>query len=343
MARWTLGELAGLLGGRLDGPADLPITRPVSSHDEDPQGICFAESEPHLLRAIKGAVGALLVDNKADVGGKPAIRVESPRFAFAKLLAIASRPLPLSSGVHPLASVAETAKIAPTARIGAYAVVEAGAVVEDDARVYPFCYVGENCRIGQGTVLYPHVVLYQDVEIGSQCVLHSGCVLGADGFGFFWDGSRRRKIPQVGGVDVGDDVEVGANTTIDRATAGATRVGEGTKLDNLIQVAHNASIGKHTVVAGLSGISGSSRIGDRVVIGGGVGIKDHVTITDDVALGGRTGVEKDILEPGEYFGTPARPAAEAVRAFLLAPKLPELFSRLRALEKRLDELEGGSE
>jgi UDP-3-O-[3-hydroxymyristoyl] glucosamine N-acyltransferase len=186
-------------------------------------------------------------------------------------------------------------------------------------------------------------VLYRDVRVGARSVIHSGAVIGADGFGFVWDGSKRLKVPQVGSVRIGDDVEVGANTCIDRATAGETVIEDGVKLDNIVQIGHNVRVGEHSAIAGMSGISGSTKIGKRVLMGGGVGTRDHVTIGDDVALGGRSNVGGDITEPGEYLGTPAAPAREAVRAMLTIHKLPELVSRIRQLEKRLAELEKSKE
>jgi UDP-3-O-[3-hydroxymyristoyl] glucosamine N-acyltransferase len=212
-------------------------------------------------------------------------------------------------------------------------VVEQGAEIGTGSRIYSFAYVGENCRLGEGCTLYPHSVLYQDVTLGARSIIHSGAVLGADGFGYAWDGSRRVKIPQVGAVVLGDEVEIGANTTIDRATAGATVVGTGTKLDNLVQVGHNCRIGEHTVVAGLSGISGSTKIGSRNTLAGQVATADHVTVCDDVTLAGRTGVTNDIKEPGAYFGFPARPLGEAMRSLVLVSRLQDLFARVRKLER----------
>lgn len=342
VARWTLGELATLLQGQLEGPADLPIDHPASAEDNDPLGIAFAESLAYMAQARSSGVGAVLIDREMDPQGLPAIRVPSPRMAFGMLLTLSVRAMPLEQGVHPTAIVHPEAAIHPDANIGPYVVVERGASVGSGAKIFPFCYIGEGCSVGADTLLCPHVTLYQDVSIGDRSLIHSGVVLGADGFGFLWDGTKRIKVPQVGRVQIGDDVEIGANTTIDRATAGVTTLEDGVKLDNLIQIGHNTKIGEHTVIAGLSGISGSTTIGKRVVMGGGVGTRDHVSIADDVHLGGRSAVGNSIEQAGEYFGVPARPAGEALRSMMLMPRLPELFSRLRALEKRLEALEGDS-
>lgn len=336
---WTLGELAEILGGTVASHPHYIVKRPVPADSDDPDGIAFCESEPYLAKAHASGVGALILPYNLRSSLKPAIHVEYPRLAFGKLLTIVQRPLPLNLGVHPTAVVHPDASISDSAQIGPCVVVEQGAYVGDNTRIYPNCYIGESCRVGAGSVLYPNVVLYQDVTVGERCIIHSGAVIGADGFGFTWDGTRQFKVPQVGGVEIGDEVEVGANTTIDRATAGATKIGSGTKLDNLVQVAHNVHFGRDGVMAGQSGIAGSARVGDRATIGGVVAISDHVTITDDVTLGGGTGVASDILEKGAYFGRPALPAREGLRAFMMVPKLPDFLSRIRALEKKVKELE----
>ncbi|MFY9233199.1 MAG: UDP-3-O-(3-hydroxymyristoyl)glucosamine N-acyltransferase [Fimbriimonadaceae bacterium] len=335
---WTLEELATLLGGELSGSGDVRIERPVPSDSPDPAGITFAEDKEHLELAEASGVAAIIVGRECESCSKPTIVVDDPRSAFFKLLALAAYPLPLGQGIHPTAIVSKNALIAPSASIGPYVVVEKGAVIGSNARVFPFCYVGERCKIDEGSTLYPHVVLYRDVQIGKLCVIHSGAVLGADGFGFVWTGKVRQKIPQVGSVTLGDEVEIGANTAVDRATAGATLIGDGTKIDNLVQVGHNVRIGDHCVIAGLAAMAGSSRLGDRVTMGGQAALSHHARVTDDVTLGGRTGVTQDIEEPGEYFGLPAKPLNEAIRSMSLVTKLPTLLARIRELEKQVAEL-----
>ncbi|HVT13784.1 MAG TPA: UDP-3-O-(3-hydroxymyristoyl)glucosamine N-acyltransferase [Fimbriimonadaceae bacterium] len=335
---WTLGEVAEMLKGELNGPASFRIERPAPADSSDPHGIAFCESEKYLAKAEASGVGALLIARDMDAA-KPHVKVDSPRMAFGMLLALASRRLPLAHGIDPTAIVSEEAAVHESASIGPYVVVERGATIEAGARIYPFCYVGEDCIVGSNATLYPRVTLYQDVLVGARTIIHSGAVLGSDGFGFVWDGKRRIKVPQVGRVVVGEDVEIGAGTTIDRATAGDTVIGRGTKIDNLVQIGHNCRIGEDGVIAGQVGISGSCIVGDRAVMGGQAALSDHATIADDVTFAGRTATSQDITEPGIYFGVPARPAQEALRAFMLQPKLPEMLARLRKLEKRLAELE----
>ncbi len=336
---WTLVELAEILGGTVSSHPHYTVKRPVPADSDDPEGIAFCESEPYLEKAHASGVGALILPYSLRSNLKPAIYVEHPRMAFGQLLAICDRPMPINPGIHSTAVVHEEATISPTAQIGPYVVIEAGASVGDRARIHAHSYIGEACRIGADTTIYPRVTLYRDVLVGERCIIHSGVVIAADGFGFMWNGKQQFKVPQVGGVELGDDVEVGANTTIDRATAGVTRIGSGTKLDNLIQIAHNVQMGRDSVMAGQSGIAGSSRVGDRATIGGVVAISDHVNIADDVTLGGGTGVASDIKEKGAYFGRPALPAGEGLRAFMMVPKLPDFLSRIRALEKKVKELE----
>jgi UDP-3-O-[3-hydroxymyristoyl] glucosamine N-acyltransferase len=335
--QWTLAELAQIVGGTLCGPEELVVCRPVPAGYEDPEGITFAENETYLERAERTSVAAVIIPHEMRPTEKPHIRHANPRQAFGRVLALSWRDLPLGEGVHPTALIAEDVRIAPTARVGAYAIIESGCILEDDVKVYPFCYVGPNCHLKAGAKLYPRVALYSSVRVGERTVIHSGAVIGADGFGYFWDGEKHRKVPQVGSVLIGDDCEIGALTAVDRATAGVTRIGDGTKVDNLVQIAHNVEIGDDVILAGQVGISGSTRIGDRCTLAGQVGIGDHVEIADDVLLGGQSGVEDDIPESGRYWGTPALPFAEAARLMLLLRKLPDLNRRLKELEARLAE------
>src|SRR5262249_54723583 len=252
-----------------------------------------------------------------------------------RFLALCRRPLPLSPGVHPTAVVDPAADVAPTASVGPYAVVERGARIAAGARVFPFCYVGEDCVVGQDSVLYPHVVLYQDVRVGARCVVHAGAVLGADGFGFAWDGTRQVKIEQVGGVRIGDDVEIGAGSTVDRATSGTTTVAAGVKVDNLVQIGHNAEVGPHSLICGQAGIAGSAVVGRRVTMAGRSGVADQVWVGDAVALAGGAVASRDITEPVVHYGFPARP--DGLRILAALAELPRLRDRIQQLERLLGE------
>lgn len=339
---WTLGQLAELLGGTLDGPNDSTVRRPVPAGSSDKEGITFAESSEFMSKVAASSVGAVLVPRGSPPLPIPTIQVDRPREAFGRLLALSQRPLPIEVGVHPTAVVHPEASISVNSSIGAYAVVERYAVVGDGSKVYPFAYIGEGCVLGENVTVYPHAVLYQDVSVGDRTVIHAGAIVGADGFGFVWDSAKRNrriKVPQVGTVSIGPDVEIGALTSIDRATAGVTTVEQGVKLDNLVQIGHNCVIGEHSVIAGQTAIGGSSSIGKRNEIGGQVAVSDHVSTGDDIFLAGRTGVTKDLTESGVYWGVPARPIITAKRISNLVTKLPDMHKRIKELEARLAMLE----
>jgi UDP-3-O-[3-hydroxymyristoyl] glucosamine N-acyltransferase len=277
-------------------------------------------------------VGALILPPDLVVD-RPGLTAENPKAAFARFLALCRRPLPLGRGVHPTAVVDPGASVDDDVSIGPYVVVARGARIAAGARVFPFCYVGEDCVVGPDTVLYPHVVLYQDVHVGARCVVHAHAVLGADGFGFIWDGSRQVKIEQVGGVRIGDDVEIGAGSAVDRATSGTTRVDPGAKVDNLVQIGHNAEIGAHTLICGQAGVAGSAVLGQRVVMAGQSAVVDHVTVADDVTLAARAGATRDIAKAGIYHGFPAR--ADGPRISAALAELPRLRDRIHELERLL--------
>jgi len=332
---WTLGELAQIFQGELDGDADIRAQRPSPAGDPDETGLTFAESEKYRDRADSVTVAAILVTPSMARGRASVIRVPHPRRAFAQFLGMCARPLPIGHGIHPTAVISDDAWVDPSARIGAYAVIEAGTRINANARIYAHSYVGEDCSIGESATIYPGAVLYRDVTLGDRSVVHANAVVGADGFGFVWNGTQQQKVPQAGRVEIGSDVEIGAISAIDRATAGATRIGDDVKIDNLCQVAHNVSIGDHTVLAAFVGLAGSSTVGKNVTIAGQTALADHVNVGDHITLGGRTGVTGDLSEPGAYLGYPALPYSEAARVLVASNRLPEILRRVRDLEKRL--------
>lgn len=331
---WTLAELAPLLGASVGTSPDFVVTRPASYDEDDPHGLAYCAGPKHARIAAQHAVGALILPPGLVVE-RPCLYAEHPKAAFARFLALCRRPLPLPQGIHPTAVVDPDAGIAPGASVGPYVVVARGARIAAGARVFPFCYVGEDCVVGPDTVLYPHVVLYQDVHVGARCIVHAHAVLGADGFGFLWDGTRQVKIEQVGGVRIGDDVEIGAGSAVDRATSGATRVGDGVKVDNLVQIGHNAEVGPHSLICGQAGVAGSAVLGRRVTMAGQSAVTDHVTVGDEVTLAARAGASRDITEPVMHYGFPARPDGLRISAALA--ELPRLRDRLQRLERLLAE------
>lgn len=339
--RYTLSQLADMVGGELDGPPDLVISRPVPADSDDDTGISFAENEKFLRSALSSGIAAILVPAETAPIPKPCIRVAHPRMAFGIVLAAYERQRELQ-GIDPTARIHESAQIDPTAAIGPYAVVEADASVGPQCRVMSHAVIGPGCRLGEGCDVFPHAVLVQDVTLGRRCRIHPGAVIGSDGFGYFWNGQAQQKVPQAGGVILGDDVEVGANSCIDRATCGETVIAHGVKIDNLVQIGHNCRIGAHTVMASQVGISGSTVIGERNVFGGQAATSDHVTVGNDMVFGGRSGVMGDMDTPGQYFGTPPVPLSTAMRVLALQGRLPDLYKRMRELEKQIEELKGAA-
>ena len=335
----SLAELARFVGGEVGAEPDFLVTGLAASHSDDPSGLAFAERKGYLEEARLSRVGAVIVPETVESFPKPHIRHPKPREAFFALLRRYDAPQVCTAGVHPTAVVEDGARIAEGVSVGAYAFVAATARIAPGGCVYPFAYIGEGCDLGPGARVLPHAVLVRDVRLGARVVVGPGAVLGHDGFGYMFDGERQVRVPQVGRVEIDDDVEIGALTTVDRATAGATVVGEGTKLDNLVQIAHNCRIGRHNVVASFVGVSGSCTTGDRCSMGGQVGLADHSHVGDDVHLGARTGINGRLDEPGMYFGYPPLKFREALRVASLTSRLPDLNDRVRELERRLALLE----
>jgi UDP-3-O-[3-hydroxymyristoyl] glucosamine N-acyltransferase len=338
---FTLGDLAVALGGRVEGDPSRVVSAVAPLDAAGPEDIAFVADARFLAAAGASRAGAWLVpEGLAGLRG-PLIRCRAVRPALARLLELFHPPVPVPSGVAATAVIGPGARIDPTAAIGALAVVEAGAVVGARAVVYPLVYVGPGAEIGEGTVLHPHVVVGGAVTIGRNVVVHAGAVLGADGFGYAFDGTVHRKIPQVGRVVIEDDVEIGANATIDRAMLGETRVRRGTKLDNLVMVGHNVEIGEDAIVAAQAGIAGSSRLGRRTVLGGQAGVGDHVDVGEGAMLAAQCGVSGDVPAGAVLMGSYGRPVMEFQRIWIAEGRLPELLRRVRALERRLADLDPG--
>ena len=336
---YTLGELARALGASLEGDPRRVITGVAPLETAGSDQVSFLTHPKHLARARASRAGALLVPEDAVGLPGPLLRSRFPQRALISLLQLFHPAPAVTPGVHPSALVAPTARVHPEAWVGAFSVVEDGVVIGRRARIFPFVYVGEGVEVGEETLLYPHVIIREGVRIGRRVIIHPGTVVGADGFGYAFDGAAHQKIPQVGGVILEDDVEVGANATIDRATLGDTVVRRGTKVDNLVQIAHNVEIGEDVIVVAQVGISGSSRIGNHAVLGGQAGLADHLTVGEGARVGSQSGVHHDVGAGQDYMGTPARPAAESRRIFAALPRLPELLRGVRFLERRVGELE----
>lgn len=332
----TLGEVAALVGGELDGPAELELTGLCTPEAPEPDRLAVAFGADALARAV--AAGAAAVIAPAGLTCTvPAVFVAEPRIALLTLLNAFAPPRPAPAGIHPTAVVDPSARLGAGVTVGPHAVIEAGVVTGERCDLGAGCFVGQGARLGDEVTLHPRVVLYREVILGNRVIIQAGTVIGGDGFGYRPVDGRHVRIPQIGTVVIGDDVEIGSNTTIDRSTVGATRIGRGTKIDNLVVIAHNCAIGEDCIIISQVGIAGSVKVGDRVMLGGQVGIADHHTIGDGAHLGAQSGVMNDV-PPGErWFGSPAMPQTIFFRMIAGARRSREVFARLRALETRSKE------
>jgi len=335
----TLGELASLIGGELAGPAELAITGVGDLADGRPGEIIFIGKPELLAQVEQGEAAALIVPLDVERSTKPMVRCANPRLAFALALAAFAPAPSWTCGRHPTALVAESARLGDEVSIGPFSVIEEEVVIGDQAVIGPQCFIGSGTRIGDRSLLHPQVVIHERVKLGRQVIIHSGTVIGADGFGYAPSEQGLHKIPQLGTVIIGDNVEIGANATVDRATTRATIIGRGSKIDNLVHIAHNVVIGEDCVIVGQVGISGSVRLGNRVMLAGQVGIADHVSLGDDAQVCAQAGVIGDVPSGVMVSGYPARPHREQMRAEAALRKLPELLKQVRALQHRIEELE----
>jgi len=307
----ALGELAVRFGCALRGDPDQRVDHIAPLGDSDPAALSFLADARLASQLAKTRAGAVVLDpESAERCPVAALVSDEPHALFARIATLL-HPLPAPlPGIHASAVVDATAQVHASAEVGAHCVIAAGARIGARCRVGPGCIIETGVHIGEDTHLAAHVTLQRDVQIGRRVLIHSGAVIGADGFGFAREAGRWLKVPQVGAVRIGDDVEIGANTTVDRGAMQDTLIAEGVKLDNLIQIAHNVQIGAHTAIAACTGVSGSTRIGARCMIGGGVGIAGHIEICDDVVIAGKTAVSGSIREPGVYASLwPAEPLA----------------------------------
>jgi UDP-3-O-[3-hydroxymyristoyl] glucosamine N-acyltransferase len=340
-AQFTLGRIAEALGATLEGDAARVIVGVAPLDVAGPEHVSFLANSRYARAAAQSAAGAVVVGREVEGLPQALLRVDSPQTAMIALLRLFHPEPHAVSGIHPAAVVAGEASVHPTAFVGAGAVVERDARVGARSRVGSLCFVGTGAVLGDDVVLHPRVVVEDGVVIGDRVVVQAGAVLGADGFGYAFDGTAHRKIPQVGGLRIEADVEIGANSTIDRATLGETVIRRGSKIDNLVQVGHNCDVGEDVILVAQVGVSGSCTIGNRAVLAGQVGVADHVTIGAGAVLTAQTGVPNDVPAGEIWSGTPSRPASEMRRIWAAETLLPDLLRRFRALEKRVRELEGG--
>jgi UDP-3-O-[3-hydroxymyristoyl] glucosamine N-acyltransferase len=340
---YTALQIAELIGGIVRGDSDIELSGFAPAGSAKPGDLTFAENDIYFDRAEQSAASAILVDGEFRSEKKALIQVPNARVGFAKAMAIFFPEQKFEAGIHPSAVVAKSAEVDASAHIG------------------PLCYVGNNARIGAGVVLLgqdyvgdesvvgdesfflPNVTIYPRTQLGKRVRVHAGTVIGSDGFGYVLDGGAHRKVPQVGNVIINDDVEIGANVTIDRGALGPTVIGKGTKIDNLVQIAHNVTIGEHCLVVAQAGVAGSTRLGNFVTLAGQVGLAGHLKIGNRVTIAAQSGVMHDIPDGQKWFGSPAMPDRKMKRQLLVMQQLPGLLRRVAELEKRLGIEEENSE
>jgi UDP-3-O-[3-hydroxymyristoyl] glucosamine N-acyltransferase len=333
-AAYPLGQLAVLIEGEVIGDSGLTITGASSLEDAQVGHISYVAGPEALPRGEQSEASALIVTPATLTATKPVIVTEDPRLAFSKVLELFAPERRLPIGLDPTAHLGANAHLGQRVAIGAGAFIGDNVVIGDDVIIHPLAYVGHEVTIGDGTELHPQTYIGDRVTLGKRVLVHAGTAIGGDGFGYLQTDAGHRKIPQIGTVILEDDVEIGANSTVDRATVTATRIGRGSKIDDHVHIAHNVIIGEHCLLCGQVGISGSVVIGNFVVLAGQVGVSDHVHIADKVVISGGAKVWGNICEPGIYSGTPARPHQSAFRVTAVQQKLPDMLKRLRELEKR---------
>lgn len=330
---YRLGDLAERVGGEIRGDPDRIVEGIQPLDAAGPGDLSFLTHSRYRRLARASRAGALMVGPKdADLKGDLLV-VEDPSFALAQLLEFLHPAASPSPGVHPTAIVEEGCTVDPSATVGACAVIGTGSRIGPGVVIHPLVVVGRGCQVEAGAVLHPHVVLYDGTEIGERAIIHAGTVLGADGFGYATREGVHHKIPQVGRVVVGAEVEIGANSAVDRATLGATRIGEGSKLDNLVQVGHNVEIGPRSILCGQVGIAGSARLGAGVVVGGRGGTSGHLEVGDGVQIAATAVTFKSVPPGQQVAGVPAVEIGRWRRQVALLSRLEEMFRRLQALER----------
>ena len=341
---FTAEQIAGVIGGKVEGDANASVFT-FAKIEEGKKGAISFLSNPKYTHYIYDTESSIVIINEEVELEKPVkatlIRVKNAYESIAQLLQIYEASKPKKTGIASQAYIAETAKIGKDCYVGPFACIGEGSVIGDGCQIYPHAVIGDNVHIGNNCIIYPNTTIYQGVKIGNNVTLHAGSVIGADGFGFAPNADGYDKIPQIGIVVIEDNVEIGANTCVDRSTMGCTYVRKGVKLDNLVQIAHNTDIGEHTVMSAQVGIAGSTKVGQWCMFGGQVGIAGHITIGDKVMLGAQSGVPGNIKSGQQLIGTPPMEMRPYFRAQAVVHRLPELYKQINALQKEVDALKAG--
>ena len=338
---FTAQQIAAFLRGTVEGDPEVKVSN-FSKIEEGKPGTLTFLANPKYEHHIYHTEASIVLVNQDFTPTEPIhttlIRVENSYTALAQLLNMVEQAKSKKSGVDSTAFIAPTASVGEDCYIGNMAYIGERVKLGNNCQVYPFAYIGDNVEIGDNTILYPHVTVYHDCRIGQHCILHAGSVIGADGFGFAPEGEQYKKIPQLGNVVIEDNVEIGANTTIDRAVMDSTIIRQGVKLDNLIQIAHNVEVGENTVMAAQVGIAGSVKVGKHCMFGGQVGLAGHIQIADDVTLGAQAGVISSVKEATTLLGAPAIQARNFMRSSAIFNRLPELYRTIGQLQLEVETL-----
>lgn len=339
---FSLGQLAELLGGHAEGESGFILSGVAGLPEAGPRDVTFVEGSRQLPAAAAGFAGALLLPAGLELPGRNLIRVDQPRLAFAGALAL-FHPVPHPPrGVHPSAVVESSAEVDATATVAAFCYIGAGARIGARAVLHSHVHVGAGVAIGADALLHPGAIVLERVTLGERVIVNSGAVIGSDGFGYVFDGRAHRKIPQVGTVEIGDDVEIGAGTTVDRATTGTTRIGRGTKIDNLVQIGHNVCIGEQAIIVAQVGISGSVTVGDGAVLAGQAGVADHAVVGAGARVGAQAGVIKHVEAGATVAGFGPQLHRDFLKSQAVFEQLPHLRRRLVEVEKRLKAAEAAA-
>tara|TARA_B100001250_G_scaffold58504_1_gene45533 strand:+ start:1191 stop:2216 length:1026 start_codon:yes stop_codon:yes gene_type:complete len=339
---FTAQEIADILGGSLEGDPNAKINSVAKIEEGCVGNLCFLANEKYTNYLYTSNASVIIINNSVQISKDvkaTLIRVSDAYASFSKLLDIYNKMQFDKVEVSEKADICSKTSIEKDVYIGAFTSICSGVIIRKNAKIHPNCYIGENVTIGENTIIFPNVTIYHDCTIGANNIIHSGAIIGADGFGFAAEkDTSYKKIRQIGNVEISDDVEIGANTTIDRATMGSTKIEQGVKLDNLIQIGHNVQIGKNTVIAAQACIAGSSKIGKNCMIGGQVAISGHITIADNVKIAGQSGIAASIKQDGAILQGPmAFNIKEFQRSYIVFKKLPEMYKTLNLIKNKFND------
>ena len=332
---FTAAEIARQLQGEVLGDGNLVLKGFAPADRAQAGDLTFAENENYFARAEQSAASAIIAPPSFSSTRKTIIRVQDARVAFARVLPLFFPEPTFAPGIHSTAVVAKSAKIDPSAHVGPQCIIGENVCIGARSALQGLNFVGTGCNLGDDVNLFPNVTLYAHTELGHRVRIHSGTVIGSDGFGYVQDGGSHRKVPQIGNVVVRDDVEIGANVSVDRGALGPTVIGAGTKIDNLVQIAHNVNVGEHCLIVAQAGVAGSTKLGNYVILGGQVGIAGHLKIGNKVSVAAQSGVMHGIKDGEKWFGSPAQPDRQAKRQMIAAQHLPDLLKRVTELERKL--------